>query len=207
MEQKRSLKDLMGKNIVVYDLEIKRTIDKINVGWRDFDKMGISVGVLFDYRTWSFGIYLDDNIHELNQRLNEPGTLIVAFNQKGFDNNICRKDQILVDRNSILKPDPELLQYDMLEESRNGSGGGNFAKGHKLDDHLQAMGLPMKNGDGADAPGLYQRGEMGKLITYGVRDVACEKSLFDAIYLNKGFMRNAYNPKGFFAKDPASIIQ
>ena len=48
MEQKRSLKDLMGKNIVVYDLEIKRTIDKINVGWKDFDKMGISVGVLFD---------------------------------------------------------------------------------------------------------------------------------------------------------------
>ncbi|AFC22526.1 putative exonuclease [Bdellovibrio phage phi1422] len=204
---KRSLRDLMGRNIVVFDAEIKNEIDQKNIGWKDFDKMGISVACAFDYRSYEFGVYLDDNMGTLTDRLNEPGTLVVAFNQKGFDNPLLRKDSLLVASGKVLKPDTDLIQYDMLEESRKGSGGGNFAKGHKLDDHLNAMGLPMKTDCGSQAPVMWQKGQYGQCITYCLGDVAREKMLFDRVYLGGGFMKNAYKPNGFYAKDPAAVIQ
>lgn len=205
---KRLIRDLMGKNIVVFDIEIKNPISKeTQISWADHDKMGISVAVAFDYRDWCFKVYMDDNIGELVDRLNEPDTLVVAFNNKGFDNKLLRKDLILTQANKILKPDEELNQYDMLEESRAAFlGNANGKKGFKLDDHLAAMKLPMKNGDGADAPKLYKSGDIGKLITYTVNDVKVEKAMFDQIYLT-GKVANGFQPLGFHVKDPAKQIK
>jgi hypothetical protein len=192
----RSRVDLMNKNIVVYDLEIKNEIGKNGVTWQSFDKMGISVGCAFDYRDYRFRVFMDDNLHELADRLNEPGTLVVAFNHISFDNNLLRGCGF------DLKPDAELNNYDMLVESRNGARCPNqFQKGFRLDDHLHAMKLPCKTANGALAPVWWQEGRVGKVIDYCLDDVMVEKQLFDFIYVNQ-WMKCAYGQSAYSVAAP-----
>jgi len=170
--------DLTGKNIVVYDLEIKKSIEQCSKGWASHDEMGISVGCAFDYRLMRYRVFMDDNIGELVDRLNEPGTLVVAFNQIGFDNKLLRASKL------PLKPDDDLRNFDMLVASRLGAGqSANFRKGgFKLDDHLATLGLPMKTGEGALAPIWWQEGKVGKVIDYCMNDVAQERALFEDMW-------------------------
>jgi hypothetical protein len=196
--QIRKKADLMGKNIVVYDLEIKEEIGKNGIGWKSFDKMGISVGCAFDYRSYKFRVFMDDNIRELVERLNEENTLVVAFNHVSFDNNLLRGNGL------PLKDDRHLKNYDMLLESRKGAGAVGFIKGFTLDEHLKEMKLPVKTGNGALAPIWWQEGKAGKVIDYCLNDVMVEKQLFDEIYLT-GRMASAYNPNGYNIERPVFV--
>ncbi len=177
----RSVADLFGKNVVVYDLEIKKKIEDCSNGWDSHDEMGISVGCAFDYRASRYRVFMDDNVEELVERLNEPGTLVVAFNHLNFDNKLLRATC-----KTALKPDAELRNYDMMVESKAGAGAaaGNYHKGFRLDDHLKALGLPMKTGDGASAPIWWQEGKVGKVIDYCMNDVTQERALFEHMYVH-----------------------
>lgn len=189
--------DLQGKNIVVFDLEIKKPIEECTKGWKSLDEMGISVGCMYDYVTSRFRIFMDDNIQELIDRLNAPETLIVAFNHIQFDNALLRAS------GHALKPDAELNNYDMLVVSREGAGVKGFGhKGFKLDDHLMATGLPMKTGHGAMAPLLWKEGKMGELIDYCMNDVTQEKNLFEYMLIN-GRLANVHSRQGYVIRKPA----
>jgi len=174
----------MGKNIVVYDLEIKEEIGKNGIGWESYREMGISVGCAFDYRSYKFRVFLDDNISELAARLNEPQTLIVAFNHVQFDNNLLRA-------HTNLNADSALNNYDMLIASRAACKVDKFTKGFTLDQHLAFMQLPMKTANGAMAPVWWQEGKYGKVIDYCLNDVMVEKQLFDHIWMT-GKMASGY---------------
>ena len=171
--------NLSGKNILVFDAEIKNTIDGKNVKWTDFDKMGVSVACAFDYRDMRFRVFMDDNLDQLVNRLNEPKTLIVFFNGVHFDIPLIRATPNK--KGVILKPDSELNYYDMLLVSREACNTGKFEKGFKLDDHLKALNLSTKTGWGGDAPRLYQEGKLGELIDYAINDVKVETQLFNHI--------------------------
>lgn len=188
----RDRKDLLGKNIVVYDCEIKKPIAECKGGWNGFDEMGISVASAFDYRVGRYRIFMDDNIHELAERLNEPDTLVVAFNHLVFDNRLLRGSGL------PLKEDDELNNYDMLAVSRRGVGvtPGVRSKGFKLDDHLEALNLPKKTGDGAQAPILWQDKKYGELIDYCLQDVFSERALFEYMYVH-GKSACAYTPEPY----------
>jgi DEAD/DEAH box helicase domain-containing protein len=171
---KMNVKDLIRKNIVIYDLEIKKPIDECSRGWSSHDEMGISVGCAFDYREMRYRVFMDDNIIKLVDRLNEPGTLVVAFNHIYFDNVLLRAAGL------PLKPDTELNNYDMLLVSRAGSGcNDKYAKGFKLDDHLHKLNLPIKTANGALAPLMYKEGRLGELADYCLNDVTVERHLFE----------------------------
>lgn len=175
----RKVSELVGKNIVVYDLEIKKPIEECKKGWAGHDEMGISVGCAFDYRTCRYRVFMDDNIKELVERLNESGTLVVAFNHIGFDNVLLRASGL------PLRPDKELNNYDMLLKSRKGAGvGAARSPGFKLDDHLETLGLPMKTANGAMAPIMWQQKRYGELIDYCVADVQAEKKLFEHFWVH-----------------------
>lgn len=206
----RKLKDLKGQNIVVYDLEIKKPIDGKEITWGSHHKMGISVGCAYDYRESRYRVFLDDNMPDLVKRLNEPGTLVVAFNQIGFDNKILRLDEMLQTKLEAYERDPfpedsKILNYDMLVESRLGAGVNMFAKGFKLAQHLAHMGLPSKTDDGANAPLLYQNRKLGELVDYCLADVRAEKSLFDYVYI-KCQMATEGHPEFYTVRDPADLI-
>jgi len=193
------VKELHGKNIVVYDLEIKKRIEDCTHGWNSHDEMGISVGCAFDYRSMRYRVFMDDNIQELVDRLNEPNTLIVAFNHVGFDNKLIRASKL------ALKPDSELDNYDMLLESRKGANAVGFIKGFKLDEHLKNLGLPMKTGEGSLAPIWWEEGKIGKVIDYCLNDVTQEKALFEYIIEN-GVLACEYQKNPYKVELPKCLL-
>lgn len=171
-----NLQKLKGSNVVVYDLEIKKTIEECTNGWNSLDEMGISVGCAYDYRSGRFRVFMDDNILELVERLNEPETVVVAFNHVHFDNQLLRASGFK------LRPDLELNNYDLMRVSKDGAGIGaddRRHKGFRLDDHLKALGLPMKTANGALAPIMWKEGKIGTLVDYCLNDVTQEKALFE----------------------------
>lgn len=191
--------DLAGQNIVVFDLEIKNVIDpKQGIGWTDYGKMGISVGVLFCFRTMDYQVYMDDNLEELAARLNEAD-LISGFNINRFDIPLLKA--------SVKTPLKETLPlYDLLVESRKAAGAGAAPKGMKLDDHLeQTFGQSeMKTAHGSEAPLYYQQGKLGKLVSYCIADVKREAKLFRHVW-NGQPVRSAFHPWRYL-KDPRSFI-
>ncbi len=173
------MKALEGKKIVVFDLEIKNLVGQNGIGWKDYGKMGISVGCAFDYSRMDYLVFMDDNLQELRELL-AKSDLIVGFNHTGFDLPLLAAYTKPVEKN------PNLEIYDLLVESRKAVGwseGKQFPKGLKLDNHLEeTFGKDgMKTADGAEAPGMWQRGELGRLISYCLRDVKTEKRLFEHV--------------------------
>jgi hypothetical protein len=169
--------ELAGQNIVVFDLEIKEEIGKNGITWDSHNLMGISVGVLFDFATMDYTVHMDDNINLLVERLNSA-SVVTGFNINGFDLKLLKADPLVV------TPVVPKKVYDMLDESRKAVGQGTFAKGLKLDAHLEGtFGKDdMKTADGAQAPIMWQNKELGRLISYCVRDVKCEGKLFKHIW-------------------------
>lgn len=194
-------RSFVGANIVVYDLEIKRPIEQCTRGWDSHDEMGISVGCAFDYRDMRFKVYMDDNMDQLVARLNVPGTMIVAFNHINFDNRLLRASGF------DLKPDDQLLNYDMMVESKLGAGSAMDAyhKGFRLDDHLEALGLPMKTGNGALAPQLWSIGAIGQVVDYCLNDVQVERMLFEHIW-HAGTLACAWKRTPYEVCAPQSIL-
>ena len=180
------IEQLQGKNIVVYDCEIKREIDMKNITWNDHDKMGLSVAVLFDYMDMDYKVYFEKDLQKLCHRLNES-ELVVAFNQKGFDEKLLRA------LGGDLKE--AIPNYDMLEESRKATGwceGKRFPSGLKLDNHLEAIfgKDQMKTEHGSQAPVMWQKGLHAEVITYCLADVKRERMLFEHIW-EKGWVETA----------------
>jgi DEAD/DEAH box helicase domain-containing protein len=183
MENASSLATLRGLPIVVYDLEIKHAVDGKVVTWTSFDRMGISVGVAYDYRTGDFRVYFDDDIRELVDQLHSA-KLIVGFNHIRFDNRLLRGTGL------PLKPDSELQNYDIKVASQYAMGwrpGDKFPSGLKLDNHLEGMfgKAAMKTGDGALAPELFHQKKWGKLTSYCIADVRRTCMVFEHIWQHR----------------------
>ncbi len=191
----------MSKNIVVFDLEIKKTIEECSKGWASHDEMGISVLCAYDFRDKRYRVYMDDNIQEFVDRANEPGTLISGFNIVDFDLKVLRGAGYKI------KPDDKLIIYDMLLESRMGALGKprGAVKGFKLDDHLQALGLPMKTGNGALAPIWWKEGKVGKVVDYCMNDTIQETALFNWI-CDFSQLKCAYSPKSYKVRHPHELL-
>lgn len=180
-----SVTDLQGLNIVVHDAEIERLVGSPHptqnrpITWEDHDAMGISVVCLFDYVDMEYKVFMKDNLDELAKRLNSAD-MIVGFNVIDFDHRLYRANGV------ALKPESELRTYDILVESRKALGikeGSPRPGGLRMNNHLLGTFGPesIKTADGADAPGMWQRGEIGKLVTYCISDVFREKRLFEHI--------------------------
>ena len=183
---------LAGQNIIVFDCEIKEEIDGKNVTWGTPEKMGVSVACSFDYRTLDYNVYLDDNLHELYERINNAD-MVCGFYTLGFDIPLLDATRVFgSDGGEILKKKLRTdNHYDILYWSRRSTGwkdGQRFPSGMKLNDHLDAMFGMQKTEDGAQAPVFYKQGKMGKLISYCLADVARERKVFEHIW-NLGWVK------------------
>jgi hypothetical protein len=185
------MSNLFGRNIVVYDLEIKNVIDGENVKWSTPEKMGISVGVAFHYLTGEYKVFMDDNLPALAKLLNQA-EVVSGFNIIGFDNTLL---------NATLAPECEKYHgkntYDILLESRIATGWTpqkRFPSGMRLDDHLRGTFGPdfLKTADGAEAPIMYQDGRIGELVSYCIADVKRECLLFEHIWNEKPVKTEAH---------------
>ena len=69
--------------IIVFDLEIKKEM-KTGADWANKAAMGISVGVAFDYASGEYRVFMDDNLQELVDLINDAD-LVTGSNICDFD--------------------------------------------------------------------------------------------------------------------------
>lgn len=164
---------LKGSNVVVFDCETVNPVDGFVITWNDHAKMGLSVACMYDFKTDDFSVHLEPDVPRMVERF-KTADLVVAFNSKGFDNNLLRALGHDIDESN---------HWDMLEVSRRAAGwtdGALFPKGLRLDDHLSAMfgAQNMKTTAGENAPLWWQEGRMSEVISYCLADVKRERDLF-----------------------------
>lgn len=177
------LESLKGLNIVVFDLELKENPMDLPNKWQDFDKMGISSAVLYDFKIDRYLIYTDKNMQECADRINKS-TVCVGFNQNNFDFKVIDASGFSIKTgnfNSIdIMQDIQRVLH-LTGKNRKGTGlaptgEANFGRG--------------KIGAGAHAPQLFKEGKWGDLITYNLDDVALTRDLF-VLAVKQGYIETA----------------
>lgn len=192
-EYKEVPSQLIGRKIAVFDAEIKERIENLPNGWKDHHLMGVSVLVIFDYRTMRYRIFGDANIEEAISILNTYD-IVVGFNTVGFDWKLLRATYPMLYQTTYAKRVSK--DFDILREIWISLGldpdnfNGKTHGGYKLDHVAEETVQLRKTGDGANAPKLYQQGLLFELIDYCVQDVKIEKELFEFAVRNKFVRRN-----------------
>lgn len=197
--------------ILIYDCEIARGIPPKKEppefgieycgGWRDFKGMGLSLISAFDLSTRTPSVYLPDNLREF-QRLLDEADIVVGFNNHTFD------DQLITHHGFVLE---HRKSYDLLAEIWLAAGLSTTFAPHSHGGYgLNAMCLANlgrgKIGDGAGAPILWQRRELGRLVNYGLSDITLTAELLDCAM--RGPLKHPFRPgDSLFIRHPESVIQ
>lgn len=190
---------IKGADIICLDAEIKVPIAG-EVTWSSYDKMGISVAVIYDFKDGEFKIYMDDNLNELVDRINSAD-LVTGFHIDGFDIPLIK---------AVSGREVRPKTYDMLFHARRATGWAptaRFPSGMRLDDLLRETFGPhfCKTADGAQAPHMYQQNKLGRLISYCVADVHREKTLFEHVWDRKPV--HSANHRDLTLKHPLEILK
>jgi len=160
-EEKKSFH--LPVNWGVFDLETKRSAAEVG-GWNKAEKMGISMGVVYDGGEDTFTAYPEEKVPQLLDHLFSL-ELVVGFNNKKFDNQVlsayCRK------------PLSRLPSFDILEQVFMQLG--YRLSLNRLAEHT--LGIE-KSADGLQALTWYKQGEMEKIRKYCQKDVEITRDLF-----------------------------
>ncbi len=185
------MKELEGKKIAVFDLEIKKPIDQCSKGWQSHDEMGISCLCLFDYSTSRYRVFDDKSQSECLGILNTYD-FVVGYNTVGFDWKVVSATW----KSPLLSPTRISKDFDILREiwiSRELNPDVFVPRTHggvKLDDvAFETIGM-RKTLDGATAPQYYQQGRIAEVIDYCLEDVRIERTLFEYIVAHGHVIRN-----------------
>lgn len=165
--------------MIVYDLETKRAVPDRKLpnivgieycqGWHDQAGMGIAVVCTYDTMRQRYGVYCDDNRQDF-QEMGElqDGQLFVSYNGLSFDNRVLEACWGVK-----LRP---TNCYDLLVEIWRAHGLGPVFQypshaGFSLDNVAATNNLGVKSMNGAMVPVMWQRGEIGRVITYCLEDI------------------------------------
>ena len=163
--------------LIVYDIEIEKPIPPKDgpmeqdidycEGWGDHAGMGIAMIGVYDFTDGMPRIYWKDNIEEL-WRLMDEADVIAGFNNQNFDDKIMA---------AIGYQIPPEKSYDLFLEIKEAAGAKRYAKGYNLDNCCYVNLGVRKIGEAAQAPVLWQRGQYGRCINYGLWDISMEYRL------------------------------
>ncbi len=175
---------------IVVDVEIKKTIEETPGGWDSTHELGVSVAVVFEFRTDRFRIYGPDDVPALRERLlkaerisgfntvNFDYPVVFGHSKSGWLSEVDRDDGVFELRKQMLATHNDILRRIWESQSLDPD---NFSprthEGFKLDVVAQeTLGIG-KIGNGADAPKWFQAGLFHKLIEYCIDDVTIERDL------------------------------
>ncbi|MFO8031641.1 MAG: DEAD/DEAH box helicase [Desulfohalobiaceae bacterium] len=148
----------------VLDLETQRSAQEVG-GWKQAHRMGVSCAVLWDSRQGKCFSYLDAQVPELLEHLQDL-PLVVGFNLLRFDYQVLRGYKKM-DFNQL--PTLDILQevYTRL--------------GFRLSlDHLARATLGIeKSANGLQALTWWQQGELEKIMEYCREDVLITQGIFE----------------------------
>jgi DEAD/DEAH box helicase domain-containing protein len=154
--------DALPSRFGVFDLETIRSAEEVG-GWNKCEKMGVSVGIVFDSQLGDCVTYLEQDIQDLIEHLQNLD-LVVGFNNKRFDNRVLSGYT-----NANLSKLPTL---DLLEEVHNHLG-------YRLSLNRLAqttLGVE-KTADGLQALKWYKEGKIDLIQQYCRRDVEITRDL------------------------------
>ena len=153
----------LPENWGVFDLETKYSAAEVG-GWQKADKMGISIGVVYDGGKDTFTAYTEQQVPQLLDHLFTLD-LVVGFNNKKFDNKVLSA----YSHQSLFT----LPSFDILEQI--------FRQlGYRLSlDRLAQHTLGVKkSANGLQALAWYKQGEIEKIKRYCEKDVEITRDLF-----------------------------
>lgn len=161
---------------IVVDVEIQKTIEETSGGWNATDKLGVSVGVVYEFLSDRFRIFGPGDVPALRERLLKADR-ISGFNIWRFDFPVIfglpgreRVEALRPKTNDILLRIWRSLGLSTEEFS-------SLHKGWNLSAVMQGTFGVGKIGYGGDAPKWFQAGLWAKLTNYCVDDVALERDL------------------------------
>lgn len=175
-------------NYCVFDLETKLSAQEVG-GWSRADRMGMSVGVVFDSVLDGFVTYLEEDAAQMVEHLSNS-QLIIGFNNKRFDNQVLSAYS-----------DIDLHKHvslDLLEEI-------HARLGYRLSlDRVaeQTLGT-IKSANGLQALKWYKEGKIKKIVSYCKKDVEITRNLL-LFGLENGFLLFK-NKAGSIVRLPLSL--
>jgi DEAD/DEAH box helicase domain-containing protein len=150
--------------IVVFDLETQRSFDEVG-GRSQFDKLGVSIGVIYRYETDEFVVVTEEEVGRLIEILLDAD-LVIGYNVKGFDYEVLRG---YTDEDLQNLPTLDLMLH--LEE--------RLGFRPKLDSVVMPTLDTGKSADGLQALEWWRSGEVDKIIEYCREDVRVTKELYE----------------------------
>ncbi|MCB9803159.1 ribonuclease H-like domain-containing protein [Candidatus Nomurabacteria bacterium] len=155
----------MKKDIIVLDLETKKTFDEVG-GHQNQHLLGVSLVGVYSYNLDKYRGFKEEEFAELLELLKNAG-LVIGFNSKFFDFPVLQPYYKDFDLSTI----PHL---DIMEEVVH-------ALGHrlKLESVAQSTLGYGKSGSGLDAIVYYRNNDWEKLIKYCLDDVKVTKEIYD----------------------------
>ena len=155
--------DTLPARYGVFDLETKFSAQEVG-GWNRADRMGMSVGVVYDSQLDGYTTYLEEDIAEMIEHLHCLD-LVIGFNNKRFDNQVLSAytgcDLYRLPTLDILEEVYRRLSYrlslDRLAE---------HTLGHR------------KSADGLQALQWYKEGKISEIVSYCKKDVELTRNLF-----------------------------
>lgn len=161
--------------VLVWDLECRE--NPAEKGWRNYKDHGISIGCAFLDWINEYRFYYEDNIAELVNDL-DLADVISGFNILNYDFNLL---SATMERIGCFPENgfDHLLEktYDPYQDICRALKV-KIPGGWKLENLALSNLSIQKNGNGADAPGLYKNGDFDTLKSYVKRDVEVEYALF-----------------------------
>jgi hypothetical protein len=188
------------EKVLIWDCEIVRAIPERDgsrplksegieycAGWDDFDHLGISTVGVWDCVSDMPLVFCADNIYKFADMANAYDR-IVGFNSVRFDTELIKATG-----QDAFHFAPK-AQYDILRELwiHDGLDPDDFDPKTHVGYSLQACAKANfgigKSGDGASASIDWQRGQVGRVITYCLRDVMLTHRLFERIMRQEGIV-------------------
>jgi DEAD/DEAH box helicase domain-containing protein len=180
--------EALPSHYCVFDLETKFSAQEVG-GWGRADRMGMSVGVVFDSELDGHVTYLEEDAAQMVEHLSNC-QLIIGFNNKRFDN------QVLSAYSDINLH--EHASLDLLEEIHTRLGY-RLSLGRLAEQTLGAA----KSADGLQALKWYKEGKIKEIVYYCKKDVEITRDLL-LFGLENGFLLFK-NKAGSIVRLPLSL--
>jgi DEAD/DEAH box helicase domain-containing protein len=164
-EETENVQTQQGKDIYygVFDLETQRSAAEVG-GWHRADKMGISCAVLFDSHENAYLEFLENQVEEFIDRLNQYD-MVIGFNIKRFDYRVL---------SGYSKTDfSRICTLDILEDVY-GHLRFRLSLAHLAEITLNSR----KSADGLQALKWWQQGRIDEILEYCRQDVRITHDLY-----------------------------
>lgn len=204
------------KDYIIYDIETAKYAEDSSVGgWDHVYEMGMASCVTYDSKTDAYQFWDHLSRERLCDYLN--GKILVSFNGIMFDSRVLLGNNRIITKEGITQGNPltdhkeEYWWYNLdlyveifrilfkMDKSNypkviEAMKAKKHAKGiFGLKDITKATINKTKNGDGADAPMLFQQGRIVELFQYNLQDVRILKELLEFVQKYKYLVTGSYD--------------